>query len=220
MNDVAMGKHRALRPPRGARGVEDHRGVIFTYLDRRCERRVFGELGKTRDPCIIVDGDPMRHIGNVACVGQAVGKRCLVDQQPRAAIRQHIGDLGLLLTGRKQHGHEASMRRAQHRQHELDAVAEQHGDAVAALEAELLKTRRDLRRLPRDFAPGHSPVTANQRFAVRICCNRIGHHRRDAFGPLAECRHDAVAKAGLEPHRRNGVLRPVHQLPLQLFFIW
>ena len=48
---------------------------------------------------IIVDGDPMRQIGNVARIGHAVGERGLVDQQLGAAIGQHIGDLGLLLAG-------------------------------------------------------------------------------------------------------------------------
>ncbi len=188
-------------------------------VDRRCQRRVIGQLGKARQLRIIIDRDPVRHIGNVARVGHAVGQRGLVDQEPGAAIGQHIGDLGLLLAGRKQHRHQPGMGRAQHRQHEFDAVAEQHRDAVAALEAELFETRRDLRRLLRDFAPGHSPVAADQRLAIAVSRHGFGHHRRDAFGPFAKSRHDTVAEARLEPHWRNGVLRPVHGAPRQLFFI-
>src|SRR5437879_2428435 len=82
------------------------------------------------------------------------------------------------------------MRRAQHRQHEFEPVAEQHRDAVAALQAELLKPRCDLRRLLRDVAPCHSRGTADQRLAIRIGCNRFGHHRRNALGPFAKSRND------------------------------
>jgi hypothetical protein len=142
-----------------------------------------------------------------------------VDQQPRAAIGEHIGDFGLLLAGRKQHRHQPGMGRAQHRQHEFGSVAEQHRDAVAALEAELPEARRDLRRLQSDLAPGHSPVAADQRFAIRVSYHGFGYHRRNALGPFAKSRNDTVAEAGLEPHRRNGMLRPVHGAPRQLFFI-
>ena len=168
-----MGQHRAFRPPGRARGVEDHGGVFFADLDRRCQRRVIGQIRKAREFRIIIDRDPVRHIGNVARIGHTVGQRGLVDQEPRAAIGEHIGDLGLLLAGRKQHRHQPGMRRAQHRQHEFGSVAEQHRDAVAALQAELLKSCRDLRRLPRDFAPGHSrvrrrPAPRHRRFAPRL----------------------------------------------------
>ena len=47
MNDVAMGEHRALGPARRARGVEDHGGVLFADLDRRCQRRVIGQIRKS-----------------------------------------------------------------------------------------------------------------------------------------------------------------------------
>ena len=157
MDDVAMREHRALRLARGARGVEDHRGVFFADLGRRCRRRVVGEFGKARELRIVIDRDAMRQVGNVARIRQAIGQRGLVDQQLCAAIGQHIGDLGLLLAGREQHRHQPGMRRGEHRQHEFDAVAEQHRDAVAALQAELAKSGRDLRRLLRDLAPGHSP---------------------------------------------------------------
>jgi hypothetical protein len=161
----------------------------------------------------------VRHIGNVARIGHAVGQRRLVDQEPRAAIGEHIGDLGLLLAGRKQHRHQPGMRRAQHRQHEFGSVAEQHRDAIAALEAELLKARGDLRRLLRDVPPGHSHGATDQRLAIAVSCHGLGYHHRYAFGPLAKSRNDTVPEAWLQPHWRNGVLRPVHGAPRQLFFI-
>jgi hypothetical protein len=180
---------------------------------------VIGQIRKARKLRIIIDRDPVHHIGNVARIGHPLRQRGLVNQEPGAAISEHIGDLGLLLTGRKQHRHEPSMRRAQHRQHEFGSVAEQHRDAIAALEAELAEARRDLRGLLRDFPPGHSAVTADQGLAVRVSCDGFGHHRRDALGTLAKSRNDTVAEARFEPHGRNGVLRPVHGAPRQLFFI-
>ena len=161
----------------------------------------------------------MRQVGDVARIGDTVVQRSLMDQKPRAAIGQHIGDLGLLLAGGEQHRHQPGMRRAQHGQDEFDAVAEQDGDTVAALQAERAKSRRDLRRLPGDVAPRHPAVTADHRLPVRIPCNGFGHHRCDTGGPLTKRRNDAVAEAWLEAHRRNGMLRPVHGSPRQLFFI-
>ena len=72
---------------------------------------------------IVVDGDAMQQVGNVARIGQPVGKPGLVDQEPGAAVGEHIGDLRLLLPGAKQHRHQAEMGRAKHRQHKFDAVA-------------------------------------------------------------------------------------------------
>src|SRR5437762_10850132 len=89
--------------------------------------------------------------------------------------------------------------RAQHRQHEFDSVAEQHRDAIAALQAELLKARRDLRRLPCDFAPCHSRGATDQRLAIAVPRHGFGHHRRDTCGPLAKSRNDTIAEARLEP---------------------
>src|SRR5882672_12249290 len=111
------------------------------------------------------------------------------------------------------------MGRAQHRQHEFGSVAEQHCNAVAALEAEPPETRRDLRRLLSDFAPCHSPGAADQRLAIRVSRHGLGYHRRNTLGPFAKSRNDTIAEARLEPHWWNGVLRPVHGAPRQPFFI-
>ena len=110
----------------------------------------------------------MHQVGNVARLGQAVGERGLVDQEFRAAVGQHIGDFRLLLAGAEQDRDGAEMRRAEQRQHEFDAVAEQERDAIAASHADPAQTRRDLRRLPRDLAPAHPPLAAHQRLAVGI----------------------------------------------------
>ena len=99
MDYVAMRQHRALRPPRGARRVEDHRGVFFADLGWRRRWRVAEQRGKWRRPAIVIDGDSLLQIGNVVRVGQTVRQRRLVDQEFGAAVGQHIGNLGLLLAG-------------------------------------------------------------------------------------------------------------------------
>src|ERR1700676_5068824 len=70
---------------------------------------------------------------------------------------------GFLLAGAEQHRYKAKMRRAEHRQHEFDAVAEQQRNAVAALQADLPQSRGDACGLLRDLAPRHPPLAADQR---------------------------------------------------------
>ncbi len=163
-----MREHRALGPPGGAGRVEDHRGVFFADVGGRLQRPVRDQARKLRRARVVIDRYPVHQVGNVACLGQPVGERSLMDQEFRAAIGQHIGDLRLLLPGAEQHRDGAEMRRAEQRQHEFDAVAEQQRDSVATLYADLPQARRDLSRLLRHFAPAHAPVAADQRLAVRV----------------------------------------------------
>ena len=114
----------------------------------------------------------MPEVGNVARVRHAIPQRRLVDQELGAAVGQHIGDLRLLLAGAEQHRHRAEMRRAEQRQHELDAVAEQERDPVAALHAYLAQAGGDLRRLLSDLAPAHAALAADQRLTVWISRSR------------------------------------------------
>jgi hypothetical protein len=89
------------------------------------------------------------------------------------------------------------MRGGEQRQDELDAVAEQYRDSVTPLKAEFAKPSRDLRGLPPDFAPAHSALATNQRFAIGVARHGIGNHRPDAFRPLAKRRHDAITESRL-----------------------
>jgi len=110
-------------------------GVFFADGCGRMRGRVIGQVRKLRRALVVLDGNPVFQIGKIACIGQPIGQRGLVDQEPGAAIGQHIGDFRLLLPGAEYHRHGAEMRGTQHRQHELDAIAEQERDAVAALQA-------------------------------------------------------------------------------------
>ena len=97
------------------------------------------------------------------------------------------------------------MRRGKYRQHEFDAVAEQHRDAVAALQAKFFETGRNLCGLRDGLAPCHPPLAADQRLAVRILRGGLQNHRPDVVRPLAKHRHQAIAETRFEPHRRNGM---------------
>ena len=168
--------------------------------------------GKLRCAGIIIDGDPMHEIGNVARIGQT-----LRQTQPR--------------------GPKPSRRnRSAHRRSPAFAAASRAapspGPACAAAnivstnsmrlpsstatrsplsQAELFETGRDLRRLLHHLAPAHPALAADQRLAVGIFRGGIRNHRPDAFRPLGKRRHQPVAEARFEPHRRNGMFRPVHR---------
>ena len=88
-----MREHCALWLARGARRVEDHRGVFFADLGRRCRGGVIQQRGELRSAAV-VDGNPMLEINYLACIRHAVGMGCFVDQKPGAAVVEHIGNLG------------------------------------------------------------------------------------------------------------------------------
>ncbi len=135
MDDVAMREHRPFGPPGGAGRVQDHGGVFFADGCGHLCGRVIGQVRKLRRALVVIDGNPVLQIGNIAAIGQPIGQRGLVDQEPGAAIGKHIGYFRLLLAGAEDDRHGAEMRSAEHRQHEFNAVAEQERDAIAALQA-------------------------------------------------------------------------------------
>ena len=105
----------------------------------------------------------------------------------------------------------------------ISDAAARNPDGEALVCGERRMSWREVVKQSAQIAAGFEKLglRSGDRVAV-LLGNRIGHHRGDAFRPLAEGRHHTVAKAGLKSHRRNGVLRPVHDLPslpLQLFFI-
>ena len=173
-----------------------------------------GGLSSSCENCdarVVVDGNPMLQIPERRGIRNAFRQHRLVDQSLGAAIAQHIGDLRLLLAGRQQHRHQPGMVAANIVSANSIRLPSRIATRSPLLQAEFLKSRRDLRGLLHDLAPVHAPVAANQRLAVRISRRGLRDHRPDAVRPLAKGRHDAVAEARLEPHRRNGMLRPVHR---------
>ncbi len=105
-------------------------------------------------------------------IGQPLGERRFVDQDLGAAIGEHIGDLRLLLPRAEQHRDQPLMRGGKQQQRKFDAVAEQDRNAVAALQAELAKARRNPRGLLHRLPPAQPDIAADQRFAIAIARGR------------------------------------------------
>ena len=210
VDDVAMGEHCALGTPGRAGCVEDHRGVFFGDIGGLAKAR----CRSSRENCETLwsSSTAIRcsRSGTSRAVRQAVDQRGLVDQELGAAVGQHIGNFRLLLAGAEQNRDCAEMRRAKHRKHELDAIAEQQRDPVAALQAQLAQTRRDRADCCSTSRQLIRVLAADQRLAIRISAAACGDHLPDAFRPFAKRRHDAIAEARLELHGRNRILRPVH----------
>ena len=88
--------------------------------------------------------------------GQAVGKLRLVDQQARAAILEHVGDLGRLLRGRERHRHGPEARQGEMGEDERRAVAEQQRHPVAGLDAAPRQRAREAPGRRLDLGPGQA----------------------------------------------------------------
>jgi hypothetical protein len=83
-----------------ARGVEDHRDVLFINVACLFQRRQIRKNGKVRKRNIVVNSDPMFQIRHITGIGQPIGQRRLEKQKLRATIGQHIGDFRFLLSRR------------------------------------------------------------------------------------------------------------------------
>ena len=184
-------------------------------VGRLWQRRVVDQTGKIATRRVVIDGDAVHQVGNIARIGQTIGQRRLVDQELGAAIGQHIGDFRLLLAGAEQHRHQPRCAAANIASTNSMRLPSSSATRSPRCRPILRKPGRDLRRLlARPRASSSGAVAADQRFAVGISRGRIRDHRPDAFRPLAKCRHHAIAEARLKPHRRDGILRPVHQRSL------
>ena len=188
-------------------------------LDRRRGRGVVGEHGETRQSRIVSTAMRWITVGHIQRIGQPLGERRFVDQDLGAAIGEDIGDLRLLLARAEQHRHQPLMRGGKQQQRKFDAIAEQDRDAIAALQAELAKARRDPRGLLHGLPPAQPDIACDQRFAVGIAGAGVRDHRPQARRPIAEGRHHPIAEARLEPHRRDLRLRPVHRDALGLLLL-
>src|SRR5712672_1469630 len=80
-----------------------------------CAAALLARSANCRRALVVIDRDSVLQIGSIPCFGQPISQRGLVDQEPGAAIGQHIGYFRLLLAGAKDDRHGAEMRRAEHR---------------------------------------------------------------------------------------------------------
>ena len=177
-----------------------------------------GQRRKLRHPRIVIDRDAMHEIGNVTRVRQTIGQTGLVNQNLGAAVGQHIGDLGLLLAGAEQHRHQArhAPRRTSSARIRCGCrAAPRRGRRFAGRASEIPPRSRPIAAPPRASVIRRSPQTSAS--PSGFCAAASAIIAQMLFGRCAKCRHHAVAEARLEPHRGNGMLRPVHRgAPSQL----
>ena len=206
--------------PGGARGVEDHGGVFFADLDRRRQRRAVGEFGKARES--LDHHRPRSGASHRECRPRRARGRPARPRGSAAARRNRSAHRrSRAFAG----GSKAAPSPARHAPRPASSARIRCGCRAAP--------RRGRRAAGRVFAspPRSAPIAARLRAMSFACRRRPAPRRRRfratasatiagmLFGPFAKGRNDAIAEARLEPHRRNGVLRPVHGAPRQLFFI-
>ena len=93
---------------------------------------------------------------------------------------------------RKQHGRER------------EAVAEQHGDTVAAGHAQTLEAGRPGINDPLEASVIEPLIPADDGFPIGIAGDRLGEKGIGAFWPLCEAAHDTAVEVPLCPQRRHG----------------
>ena len=126
-----MREHRALRPPGGARRIEDHRGVLLADIGGlaaaargRRDRKTAKHAHRHRRRS---DASDREHRWRPA---DGRPKRGLMDQEPwRRSRSAHRRSRASAAGCRAAPSPGPRLAAAEHRQHELDAVAEQQRDA-------------------------------------------------------------------------------------------
>src|SRR5690348_5795711 len=130
-----MGQHRALRPPGGAGGVEDHRRVLLAH--RRPWRRGYGpeEIGdrlaaRRNTADANAERERRRRIG----WRQLPGEPGLEHQSGGTTIVQQIAQLRLELTDIEWNRDRAQTDTGEDEDQKLRAIPEEQSDAVPGLD--------------------------------------------------------------------------------------
>ena len=135
--EIAMGEHGAFWPPGGARGVHDHRHVVFVgreFLDGRRRRlRPFG-LGLGGEPGF-QRRQPFAHRRNRR------GEMRIDDQRGSGAILDHEGQFGPGEAEVERHEDRAKPGGREQYEKEHRLVEAEKGDPFAASHAERRQTR-------------------------------------------------------------------------------
>ena len=103
-------------------------GCRLGACDQRFERERAGARARHREPVF--------ELGQLAGRRQAVRERGLVDQDPGAALRQHVAQARRLLADAKRHGDRPEPLHREQRDQKFRPVAEQERDPVAGDDAE------------------------------------------------------------------------------------
>ena len=166
-----MAERRALAAPRGARGVDQHRGrVVGQRLD------VGGARGRCREVAL---GERV--------LGQRVLQARVAQQQPRRRVLQDVAHLPRTVAGVDRHPHGTHRVRTQHRRNQVRTGGRQHGHPIATLDAAGSQGRGPGPHRRIEVAPGPGLLAVHQRDAVASGGQRLqesgsggGHERRVA----------------------------------------
>ena len=134
---------------------------------------------------------------------QAIGKIGVIDNKPRAAVREHIGEPLLLLARTERHGNGAEAQCCKQDDGKGNAVAEQHGDPIAFADAGRLQPGGALLHRREQLPIAQTFPAADNRFSVRIARRGLGQQMVGIAWSLHETAHDAIAVMPFVPHHRH-----------------
>ena len=133
--------------------------------------------------------------------GQMLGEIALIDQARGFALRQDELGFRRALARAHRHHDDAGARRRQHRDDELETIAEQQREAIAFAEAALRQVAGDRFDLLVERLVGDALAAEHQRVALRMARRDGAKHRVDMRRPLRKAAHDAVAVMRLVAQR-------------------
>ena len=215
-DDAEMGQHRALRLACGAGGVEQGRRVVLVDGDRRRRRRIAQQGGIA----VAVQGIDQAQVGQRLQVRQVRFHVGLVDQRRGAALLQLERRFRGAVADVHRHGDRAQPVAGEAERQELDAVADQQGEAVALLQAgggQAAGQGID-HRIQGTKGQGAGDLVGDRRLVGRAGGGGP-QHRIQVRRPVAIGAHHAAAVMRLVTHCPSLVRGPVHACLLPPFAV-
>ncbi|CKT37661.1 Uncharacterised protein [Mycobacterium tuberculosis] len=173
--DVLVTPHHTLGETGGAAGVEqiDGVGAAFAEVTLRRPRRDRGiELDAAVAPIVLVravlDDQDRPYMGRVGeNVGDPVGVAAFVHQRDHVGVVEQVAKFALHVTEVDVHQDGARLHDAQHRDHDLDAVAAVQADLVVLLHALIDQVVREAVGLILQLGVGQLLIAADNGDTVR-----------------------------------------------------
>ncbi len=190
MNDSEMGQLRAFRPPRGSRGIEDHRDIFFGYVRRSRRLRRCGEKFAER-PCAVRRAADRKHLherGKSLTRRKRISEIGFEDEYLGAAVVQQEFKFGLSLTRPDRNDDGADTVACEDTGKEFPAIAEEQGHAVAMRDAEAMQLSCYGSAQPIELAVGDCAVL-DDRGPLWKALHEIGKHRGEGGWTLRKAQH-------------------------------
>jgi hypothetical protein len=136
--DRRVGVTNGLGQARGA-GAEHEDRLVLVVARRRRHRVARVRDGRGGDLGVV----QVEHLRAAQVLGEHRGARVVAHAEPSARQREGVADLPGLPRGAEQHGRRAQPADGVDREHELDAVREHHGHAVALADSVTREVARE-----------------------------------------------------------------------------